>query len=57
MEQIVAKQGRLPTGKAVITTGENPKAKYVIHKNLIMPRTISYRMLELLVVLHPTARD
>ncbi len=29
--QIVAKQGRLPTGKAVITTGGNLKAKYVIH--------------------------
>jgi O-acetyl-ADP-ribose deacetylase (regulator of RNase III) len=28
---IVAKQGRLPTGKAVITTGGNLKAKYVIH--------------------------
>ena len=30
-EQIVAKQGRLPTGKAVITTGGNLKAKFVIH--------------------------
>ena len=30
-KQIVAKQGRLPTGKAVITTGGNLKAKYVIH--------------------------
>jgi O-acetyl-ADP-ribose deacetylase (regulator of RNase III) len=28
---IVAKQGRLPTGQAVITTGGNLKAKYVIH--------------------------
>ncbi|UCD53895.1 MAG: macro domain-containing protein, partial [Dehalococcoidia bacterium] len=28
---IVARQGRLPTGKAVITTGGNLKAKYVIH--------------------------
>ncbi|MCD6299758.1 MAG: O-acetyl-ADP-ribose deacetylase [Dehalococcoidales bacterium] len=30
-KQIVAKQGRLPTGKAVITTGGNLKARYVIH--------------------------
>ena len=30
-KRIVAKQGRLPTGKAVITTGGNLKAKYVIH--------------------------
>jgi O-acetyl-ADP-ribose deacetylase (regulator of RNase III) len=30
-KQIVAQQGRLPTGKAVITTGGNLKAKYVIH--------------------------
>ena len=30
-KQIVAKQGRLPTGKAVITTGGNLKSKYVIH--------------------------
>ena len=30
-KEIVAKQGRLPTGKAVITTGGNLKAKYVIH--------------------------
>ena len=30
-KQIVAKQGRLPTGKAVITTGGNLKAKNVIH--------------------------
>lgn len=30
-QQIVAKQGRLPTGKAVITTGGNLNAKYVIH--------------------------
>ena len=29
--QIVSRQGRLPTGKAVITTGGNLKAKYVIH--------------------------
>jgi O-acetyl-ADP-ribose deacetylase (regulator of RNase III) len=29
--QIVARQGRLPTGQAVITTGGNLKAKYVIH--------------------------
>ncbi len=29
--QIVARQGRLPTGKAVITTGGNLKAKFVIH--------------------------
>ena len=30
-KQIVAKQGRLPTGKAVITTGGNLKARHVIH--------------------------
>jgi len=30
-KNIVARQGRLPTGKAVITTGGNLKAKYVIH--------------------------
>ena len=30
-KQIVATQGRLPTGKAVITTGGNLKARYVIH--------------------------
>ena len=30
-KQIVARQGRLPTGKAVITTGGNLAAKYVIH--------------------------
>lgn len=30
-KQIVAKQGRLPTGRAVITTGGNLAAKYVIH--------------------------
>jgi len=30
-KQIVAKQGRLPTGKAVITTGGNLRARYVIH--------------------------
>ena len=30
-KQIVAKQGHLPTGKAVITTGGNLKAKHVIH--------------------------
>jgi O-acetyl-ADP-ribose deacetylase (regulator of RNase III) len=29
--QIVAKQGRLPTGKAVITTAGKMKAKHVIH--------------------------
>ena len=30
-KQIVARQGRLPTGRAVMTTGGNLKAKYVIH--------------------------
>jgi O-acetyl-ADP-ribose deacetylase (regulator of RNase III) len=30
-KQIIARQGRLPTGQAVITTGGNLKAKYVIH--------------------------
>jgi len=30
-KQIVARQGRLPTGKAVMTTGGNLKASYVIH--------------------------
>ena len=30
-KQIVAKRGRLPHGKAVITTGGNLPAKYVIH--------------------------
>lgn len=30
-KKIVAKQGPLPTGKAVITTGGNLPAKYVIH--------------------------
>ncbi len=30
-KQIVAKQGRLPTGKAVITSGGNIRAKHVIH--------------------------
>jgi O-acetyl-ADP-ribose deacetylase (regulator of RNase III) len=30
-KQIVSRQGRLPTGKAVITNGGNLKAKYVIH--------------------------
>src|SRR4030042_4984773 len=30
-KQIVKKQGRLPTGKAVITTGGNLPARYVIH--------------------------
>lgn len=30
-EKIVKKQGRLPTGQAVITTGGNLPAKYVIH--------------------------
>ncbi len=30
-KQIVARQGRLPTGKAVMTSGGNLKASYVIH--------------------------
>ena len=30
-KQIVARQGRLPTGEAVITTGGNLPARYVIH--------------------------
>ena len=30
-ERIVARQGRCPTGQAVITTGGNLKAKFVIH--------------------------
>lgn len=30
-KQIVARQGRLPTGQAVITTGGNLPAKHVIH--------------------------
>ena len=30
-KKIVTKQGRCPTGEAVITTGGNLKAKYVIH--------------------------
>jgi O-acetyl-ADP-ribose deacetylase (regulator of RNase III) len=30
-KKIVGRQGRLPTGKAVITTGGNLKAQYVIH--------------------------
>ena len=30
-KRIVAQQGRLPTGQAVITTGGNLKARYVIH--------------------------
>ena len=30
-KQIVSRQGRLPTGQAVITTGGKLKAKYVIH--------------------------
>ncbi len=30
-KQIVAKQGRLPTGKAVITTGGDLRARHVIH--------------------------
>lgn len=30
-KKIVARQGRLPTGKAVITTGGNLQAKHVIH--------------------------
>ena len=29
--EIVARQGRLPTGQAVMTTGGNLKARYVIH--------------------------
>jgi O-acetyl-ADP-ribose deacetylase (regulator of RNase III) len=30
-KEIVARQGRLPTGRAVITTGGNLKTRYVIH--------------------------
>ncbi|MDD5590733.1 MAG: O-acetyl-ADP-ribose deacetylase [Dehalococcoidales bacterium] len=30
-KEIVSRQGRLPTGKAVITTGGNLRARYVIH--------------------------
>ena len=30
-KQIVSRQGRLPTGKAVMTTGGNLKARHVIH--------------------------
>jgi len=30
-KKIVARQGRLPTGRAAITTGGNLKAQYVIH--------------------------
>jgi len=30
-KKVVARQGRLPTGQAVITTGGNLKAKHVIH--------------------------
>lgn len=30
-KEIVTRQGRLPTGQAVITTGGNLKAQYVIH--------------------------
>ena len=30
-KKVVARQGRLPTGKAVITTAGNLKAQYVIH--------------------------
>ena len=30
-KQIVARQGRLPTGKAVMTSGGDLRAKYVIH--------------------------
>lgn len=30
-KKIVARQGRLPTGQAAITTGGNLKARYVIH--------------------------
>src|SRR5512136_2498890 len=30
-KQIVARQGRLPTGQAIITTGGRMKARHVIH--------------------------
>ena len=30
-KQIISRQGRLPTGKAVVTTGGDLKAEYVIH--------------------------
>jgi len=30
-KEIVAEQGRLPTGQAAITSGGNLKARYVIH--------------------------
>lgn len=30
-KQIISRQGRLPTGKAVITSGGNLKARFVIH--------------------------
>ena len=30
-KQIVSRQGRLPTGQAVITTGGNMKTRHVIH--------------------------
>jgi O-acetyl-ADP-ribose deacetylase (regulator of RNase III) len=30
-KRVVARQGRLPTGKAVMTTGGNLKARHVIH--------------------------
>src|SRR4030067_382371 len=30
-KRIVARQGRLPTGQAVITTGGNLKARFVLH--------------------------
>jgi O-acetyl-ADP-ribose deacetylase (regulator of RNase III) len=30
-KQIVARQGRLPTGQAIVTTGGNLKAQHVIH--------------------------
>ncbi len=30
-KQIVSRQGRLPTGKAVITTGGNLKARFIVH--------------------------
>jgi len=30
-KQVIARQGRLPTGRAVMTTGGNLKARYVIH--------------------------
>ncbi len=30
-KEIISRQGRLPTGKAVITTGGNLRARYVVH--------------------------